>query len=954
MVAVLVSPGDAAVPRGGAIEVHATLRGFGAEGAELLLRADTANDWIRIPMLRDSATASFTARLFDLTRATEYYVEVEAVRSRAYHLTISDLPAVQRLSLELRFPAYTGLPPEKIESGGDVAALIGTTVTVHAAVTKPVQGGAIRLDGGATSPLAPEAGGLVGRFRITRDGFYRVDLVAADGTPVPGAVQYVIEALEDHPPTVAITEPGRDTKVTSTDEVTLGVRASDDFGVGPLELLYAVNGGAERRVALTDSAARGGAREVRAAHTLFLEELGLKPGDLVGYHATAKDGAGHTASSDIYFLEIRPFGRDYKQAESGGGGGGGGADNPDGLSARQREIVAGTFNWLRDSARTAEKNRRENLTTLAISEGRLKEDVNGLVRRLEERQVLSSDSAFLQVHAELGAAGREMQAAEEQLGRGNPGEGLPSEQRALQHLQRAEAAYRQVEVQMGGQQGGGGGGGSASKPEDLADLFELETDKLRNQYESVQQGQAQTAQRELDETAERLKQLAARLQQENERAQRAADALRNRLGQESSAGGGGGGSAQRELARQAEEEARRLERLAREQRSPELADAARRMQESADAMRRAATGSSNAAGQASAALDKLRGASRDLENARAARMSQGVRDLEHRAGELAERQKEIAQGVGELPQASGADRADRLKRLDEKKDALAAEVDRLGADAERLAKEAQRDQPGAAAKLGQAAETIQETRIRDKVVYSKSVMRGGSAEYAKSFEGQITSNFGDVTDRLKAAAGALTESSEARRDRALEKARELVRGLESLKERTGRPDDRGPGSQPGGQQGGQQGSQPGGRSSDRSGNPSNSGNGGTANGSPGGRPGNGDPRQLAREFGMRRQGAEDLRRDVARQGVDLAELDRAIADLRRLESGRPFGDPQGVERLQAAIIEGLKTWEFKLWRTLGQAGDGRPAQGAAAQVPPEYRALVEEYYRSLAKPKPPR
>src|SRR5439155_1673056 len=119
-----------------------------------------------------------------------------------------------------------------------------------------------------------------------------------------------------------------------------------------LELAYSVNGGAEQRVALTDSAPRRPTPEVRAAHTLFLEEMGLKPGDLVAYHATAKDGAGNTGSSDIYFLEVRPFGRDYKQADAAGGGGGG-ADNPDGLSARQREIVAGTFNWLRGSAAVA-------------------------------------------------------------------------------------------------------------------------------------------------------------------------------------------------------------------------------------------------------------------------------------------------------------------------------------------------------------------------------------------------------------------------------------------------------------------------------------------------------------------------------------------------------------------------------------------------------------------------
>ena len=315
-----------------------------------------------------------------------------------------------------------------------------------------------------------------------------------------------------------------------------------------------------------------------------------------------------------------------------------------------------------------------------------------LVRRLVERHVLAADTTFKLIHAALDTAGKEMQAAEERLGLGDPQGSLPREQRALQLVQRAEAAYREVEVQMG-QQGGGGGGGAQQRAEDLADLFDLETDKLQNQYESVQQEQQRTAQQELDETAERLKRLASRQQQENERMQRMADALRDRMGQQS---GGGGGGQQRQLAKEAEEEAHRLERLARERNSPELAQAARRMQEAADAMRRAAADSPNSPSQGGTALDRLKGATKDLENARTAGQSESVRDLQRRAEELGNRQREVAEGVKELPGASGADKDEKMRRLGERKDGLAADVDRLQADAERLSRETRREQPGAA------------------------------------------------------------------------------------------------------------------------------------------------------------------------------------------------------------------------------------------------------------------
>src|SRR5215207_7387000 len=330
-----------------------------------------------------------------------------------------------------------------------------------------------------------------------------------------------------------------------------------------MELRYRVNGGEEKRVAL--SGAGRGAKEPRAAHTMFLEEMQLTPGDLIAYHAVARDGAGNTGSSDVYFLEVRPFGKNYRQAEQqggGGGGGGGAGDSPEGFVARQREVVAATFNWLRDSATSNPRKRREDVATINIAEGRLREDVETLMRRMQERGTARADTLFVHIQAELGLAATALRAAEERLVKGSGRDALVPEQQALQRLQRAEAMYRDVQVQFGGQQGGGGGGGGGGqRPEDLADLFELQTDKLRNQYEAVRSESSQPqqqAERAQDEALQRLKELAQRQQQENERMQRRAEAMRDRLGQQQNAsgggGGGGGGASQRELARQAEEE----------------------------------------------------------------------------------------------------------------------------------------------------------------------------------------------------------------------------------------------------------------------------------------------------------------------------------------------------------------------------------------------------------------
>jgi hypothetical protein len=128
------------------------------------------------------------------------------------------------------------------------------------------------------------------------------------------------------------------------------------------------------------------------------------------------------------------------------------------------------------------------------------------------------------------------------------------------------------------------------------------------------------------------------------------------------------------------------------------------------------------------------------------------------------------------------------------------------------------------------------------------------------------------------------------------------------------------------------------------------GQGGMAAGAP--RSGGGIPRgeatQFAREFRLRRQTAEEVRREAAAQGVSTQDLDRAIQAMRELENTGAFGDPQGLEQLQTALLDRLKEFEFTLYRAAAGSADGRPAVGARTTAPAEYRQMVEEYYRALA------
>ncbi len=768
--AVLVEPGDAEVPKGSDVQLKAQLRGFNSAHVIVAIRRGAATKWEQFPMTVASDSASFELRLFDLAMSADYYVEASGVRSGVFHLRVRELPAVERIDLEYRYPAYSGLGVERVSDGGDIAALIGTRVTVQIKTTLPVRGGRLTLEGdGAIAVTVVNDTLIQATITVRRDGFYRIGLDAQDGTRVAGTIDYAIDAIEDAKPSVTIRKPGRDTRPTSVEELYIEAAADDDYGVANLELVYRVNGGEEKTVPLTKPSTAQ--REVSASHTIYLEELKLQPGDVVSYYARATDNnaitGAQSAASDIYFATVRPFEKNYRQGQGGGGGGGGGEENPSAFAARQRDIIAGTYKVERDRASMEARELRENVATLVLAQAKLREQVQRVIDRAKQRGVAATDSNMAALMELLPEAVKAMQGAEAELNGRRTREALGPEHTALQYLERAEALFKDVDINFQ-QQGGGGGGGDQARPDELADLFELEADRLRNQYETVQQSRTQ-AQRDVDETLERLKQLASRQQAENERAMQRGAAPPN---------AGGGGGSQRQLADEAEQLARQLERLTREQQSPEIEESVRRLREAANAMRRSATNSGASQAAGSKAADELERARRLLEQSRSGDVNRGTQDALERARRLAEEQKGIAQDA-----ASATRDAEKDQRLDQRKGEMANEVKRLEQDLDQLSRDGRASRPDAARRLAQAADELRQGRVADKIQYSRALARAGQQQARKGLEDQIQEDLEAVAQRLGEASNSASSDPNERTTRALERARSLARGLSSLEDR---------------------------------------------------------------------------------------------------------------------------------------------------------------------------
>ena len=1012
-----VGPGNVTVARGSDQLISAAVLGFDPERVDVELRpldasGNAQGDWRQWPMNRVNAEIDLDAELMigdvrashdfialNLRADTDYYVDASGVRSPIYRIRVKDLPYVEQIDLEYRFPAYSGLSDRTVEDGGDIAVLDGTEVLFGILPIFEVPEGRLLIEGEEPIDLSAGSERLSAAYTISGNTYYRIELMDDEGRWRRASAEYMITALEDQPPIVRFTSPGRDIQVTLVDEVFAQVEAEDDYGVSRLGIRYTVNGGEETALKLVDS--RSAMKKVSAGHTLFLEEMDLQVGDSISYYAEAWDrGRSKPVISDIYFLEIRPFDRNYKQAEQGGGGGmggDGGFDNT--LSVQQKMIVSATFRLVRDAEEYSRQELSENLTTIALMQGRLREQVGSLITRMGNRgQQSLEDEEFSQIIEFLQQAGTEMAVAQGELEAERPDEAMPVEKQALASLQRAESAFRELTVSFQ-QGGGGGGGGNQQLSEDLADLFELELDKLRNQYETVQRGAAEQALAEIDELMQKLRELARRQQRENERQNR----LRGRRQQ-----GGGGGGSQQQLIDETEELARRLERLAREQQRAELQQTTQALREAVEQMQRSqagASGSQSSAGaQGLAALDKLRDARRLLDRNRRQQLGRDMEELQQRAERVSQMQSRIEEQVEELAGQEGDDgrrrsgltareRSELIERIMERKDRLTDEVGGLEAQLNRMTRSAREEQPEAARKLQASADVIRDEQLKEKIRYSKGVLAGRDAEFARLFEGQIRQDIDEVTERIAEARESVGEGGGDRQDRMLEQTRDLVENLSSFEARLRdraeagarlgqRPGQRGEqeGGEPGGdQQGGEQqgGQQQGGEQSDgqqqggsqQGGQPGDASESGGARNRDGGARNWGRPnqygsssggwyqpgiftaedlRQAERELQQRQQDLEALRGELRRERMDTSDLDqllRQMGDLNLLGLNR---DPLALESLRRDIVEGLRQFEYRLWRDLRGADTERVYQGNSDQVPAGYRELVDEYFRKLA------
>jgi hypothetical protein len=755
-----VEPGDETVRRRTDVSIVATLVGFTAPQVRLMAKYESSAKWEELIMAPRPGEAAYGFLLAAVPEGFEYYVEAAGVKSKTFRIGVVDLPGIQNIKVTYKYPAWMRQPDSVEDPGGDLRAVVGTVAELTVETDKPLNDGLIVLQDGTEIPLKTVSGNtLTARVPIEKEGAYHF-AAKVSGEVIRLTPDYFIEAQEDQGPKVSIVHPRGDANVNPIEEVIVLVEADDDFGVTSLKLHYSVNGEPERVVDLN---AKGGPT-ASGRHVFYLEDFNMIPGDVISMYATARDARNETAS-DIAFIQAMPFEKNYSQSQQGGGGGGGGGgeqQEQNEISRRQREIISLTHKAIKGSAQDKAAANKERAEFLSEVQRKLRDQAESLANRIRARELDGESPAIREFVKEIQAAAREMGPAADLLAQSSWEKALTPENKALQHLQRAEQLNRDIQVAFGNQ-GGGGGGGGGNAGRDLANLFDLELDTEKNQYEQAQSArggsQAEQQQQQIDEALKKLEELARRQQQlaqnqnkgkqqtidrrwEQESLRREAEELRRQIEQMQQQGQSGQqGRNQQAMSRgqqgqqgqsgqsgqQGQQGQQGGSQGAQQRQVQQLLDRMRQAEQDMREAQAAAAKGDDAQAQAAArrAAERLQEGVNQGQQMQRQSLNAGLGQLQQRTQDLAERQRQAENRLKQLAASKDGISAQQRQQLAAEKEQMAKEYQQLERDLQRQAQQLRQSDPDAARALREGVAEAQQSQVRERFEYGVDYIRRG-------------------------------------------------------------------------------------------------------------------------------------------------------------------------------------------------------------------------------------
>ncbi len=659
---VKVEPGDVDLERGTSLLVLARFPEPLPSRVSVHVHATNIPEWTQAAE-KSLDDPVFGSRIANVMHDLSYTVQFDGRATKAYKVTVFDYPALVRSDLLVQSPEYTGQSEKLIENAFEATMVEGAKVTVRCRVNKAIKSAELVNRSGERTALVVDPKDPT-RYSVTLSPMssqrYRLELIDERDRKNRDPDEYRIDIVPNRPPKFELAFPGKDVRVSPLEELAIEGKVMDEYGLDEVGIVLQPAGQDPVTVPL--------GKEIRGstpfvAKTLqAMEDFGVAPDDLVAFYLYAVDrdrhGQPRRATSDLYFAEVRAFEETFRQMDNPNGASGAkpkGASSPSGAQGnqiekilqQQKQIVTATWNVQRAERTDWKPADADKINTVAESQKLTRNQLIELIPHLTS-QVLQSIAATAVVR--MDAAEKELLQANEKASADPLLDAIGSEQAAYQALLKLRAKDHRI---MQGQQSGGGSGASASPSEQQMEQLELSDKKNRYEQQQSSGDQAASAQQEDLAVLDRLKEIARRQNDLNEKLKELEAALR--LAETESQRE----EIQRQLKRLRDDQQQLLHdtdelrnKLAQSQRQEKFSEAKQQLDEArtrqldaTEALREGRLSQAiSSSTRAERDLDKLQ---QDFRQQTSARFAEGMRELRDQARQLVEQEKTLAEKLAE-------------------------------------------------------------------------------------------------------------------------------------------------------------------------------------------------------------------------------------------------------------------------------------------------------------------
>jgi hypothetical protein len=426
--------------------------------------AGSQDEWTTIDLLpeeveetadvarRRSLLGELTTTLANLKRDLEFEVLAGPRALPPGAIQVLQPLTLEKTTAHVSPPSYTGKADQTVEAL-DLKVLEGSSVELQLELNRPAAEARLALLDGDRSIRPDTAGNGAGQARdfafaidgtfarvvlpdLRKSGTYTITAKAADGMLLDPQ-RLSIRAQLDRKPEVKFFQPPEELVVTPTTEVPMIVDARDDIGLHKVGIMYQV--GAEETQTLWEQDAEGSDEPFTLSKVLELEELQVTYKDAITYYAFAEDsyfGQPRRTTTPLRYIDIRPFKMSFQVVE-GGGSCNGCSVTLEELIFRQRQNLSLSF-----AAREQEPVATETFARLGTAQTELLEKTREFEEGMRER--IGSISS-------LSLAVKNMQKAVDSLEGEQLSSAISAEQEALAELIATRENLRKVLSQSSSQ-----------------------------------------------------------------------------------------------------------------------------------------------------------------------------------------------------------------------------------------------------------------------------------------------------------------------------------------------------------------------------------------------------------------------------------------------------------------------------------------------------------------------